>query len=113
MKGNINLVFGWKCKGNQECFGQKMLRSEIIMYTNYNESTRRFRNLRRIEDFWDQQGKVSHEKEVVEIVVALEQLNQGWLNNHKKKNNYFMLQVLLMMLLHMEGRKLNLKVGQV
>jgi hypothetical protein len=28
------------------------------MYNDYNESTRRFRNLGRIVDFWDQQGKV-------------------------------------------------------
>jgi hypothetical protein len=30
------------------------------MYSDYNESTRRFRNPGRIEDFWDQQGKVVH-----------------------------------------------------
>jgi hypothetical protein len=35
-----------------------VLREEIIMYSDYSESTRRFRNPGRIEDFWDQQGKV-------------------------------------------------------
>jgi hypothetical protein len=35
-----------------------VLREEIVMYSDYNESTRRFRNPGRIEDFWDQQGKV-------------------------------------------------------
>ena len=45
------------------------------MYSDYNESTRRFGNLGRIKDFWDQQGKVAHGKEVVEIVVALQLLD--------------------------------------
>ena len=40
------------------------------MHSDYSESTRRFMNPREIEDFWDQQGKVAHGKEVVEIVVA-------------------------------------------
>ena len=48
-----------------------MLEEEIVMCSDYNESTRRLRNPGRIEDFWDQQGKFAHGKEVVEIVVAL------------------------------------------
>ena len=52
-----------------------MIREEIVMYSDYNESIRRFRNLGRIEDFWIQQGEVAHGKEVVEIVVALQQFN--------------------------------------
>jgi hypothetical protein len=51
-----------------------VLRTKIVMYSDYNESTRRFRNPGRIEDFWDQQGKVAHGKEVVEIVVATVEL---------------------------------------
>jgi hypothetical protein len=35
-----------------------VLREEIVMYSDYNESTRRFRNPGRIEYFWDQQEKV-------------------------------------------------------
>jgi hypothetical protein len=52
-----------------------VLRTKIVMHSDQSGSTRRFRNLGRIEDFWDQQGKVAHGKEVVEIVVALQQLN--------------------------------------
>ena len=44
------------------------------MYNDYNESTRRLRNTRRIEDFWDQQGKIAHGKEVAEIVVEIVEL---------------------------------------
>jgi hypothetical protein len=51
-----------------------VLRSEIIMHNDHSGSTRRFRNPGRIEDFWDQQGKVAHGKEVVEIVVAAVEL---------------------------------------
>jgi hypothetical protein len=47
-----------------------VLRTKIVMYSDYNESTRRFKNLGRIEDFWDQEGKFSHGKEVVAISVA-------------------------------------------
>jgi hypothetical protein len=39
-----------------------VLRTKIVMYNDYNESTRRFKNPGRIEDFWDQQGKVAHGK---------------------------------------------------
>jgi hypothetical protein len=51
-----------------------VLRVEIVMYSDYNESTRRFRNIGRIEDSWVQQGKVSHGKEVVAISVAASML---------------------------------------
>jgi hypothetical protein len=46
-----------------------VLREGIIMHIDHSGSTRRFRNPGRIEDFWDQQGKVAHGKEVVEMVV--------------------------------------------
>jgi hypothetical protein len=45
-----------------------------IMHSDHSESTRRFRNPGRIEDFWVQQGKVSHEKEVVAFSVAASML---------------------------------------
>ena len=40
------------------------------MYSDHSESTRRFRNPGRIEDFWIQQGKVEHGKKVAAIFVA-------------------------------------------
>jgi hypothetical protein len=36
----------------------KVLKEEIVINNDYNESTRRFRNWGRIVDFWDQEGKV-------------------------------------------------------
>ena len=48
----------------------KVLREELVMYNDCNERTRRLRNPGRIEDFWDQQGKVAHGKEVVVIYVV-------------------------------------------
>jgi hypothetical protein len=62
----------------------KVLRTEIVMYSDYNESTRIFRNLGRIEDFWVQQGKFAHEKEVVAISVAASML---WLVGSAKGKN--------------------------
>jgi hypothetical protein len=83
-----------------------VLREEIVMYSDHNESTRRFSNPRRIEDFWVQQGKVLHGKEVVAICVAASML---WLVGLARGKNYFMLQVLLIMLLHKEGSNKELK----
>ena len=37
LKVNFSLVSGWKIKGSQECFGQKVLTSEIIMHNGYSE----------------------------------------------------------------------------
>jgi hypothetical protein len=51
-----------------------VLKAGIIMHSLHSGRTRRFRNLGRIEDFWDQQGKVAHGKKVVEIVVATVEL---------------------------------------
>ena len=44
------------------------------MYSDYNGRTRRFRNLGRIVDFWDQQGKFAHGKEVAAISMATSML---------------------------------------
>jgi len=52
----------------------KVIREEIFMYSDYNESIRRFRNLKRIEEFWVQQGKFANGKEVVAISVAASML---------------------------------------
>jgi hypothetical protein len=45
----------------------KVIREEIVMYSDYNERIRRLRNPRRIEDLWVQQGKFTQGKEVVAI----------------------------------------------
>jgi hypothetical protein len=52
----------------------KVIRVEIVMHSDHSESTRRFRNLGRIEDLWDQQEKVAHGKEVATISVAMSML---------------------------------------
>jgi hypothetical protein len=54
------------------------------MHSDHSESTRRFRNLGRIVDFWDQQGKVSHGKEVVVIFVAASMIMAGWVSWRKE-----------------------------
>ena len=54
------------------------------MHSDYNESTRRFRNPRRIEDFWDQQGKFAHGKEVAAIFVAASMLWLDWVSQRKE-----------------------------
>jgi hypothetical protein len=61
-----------------------VLRVRIIMHSDQSESTRRFRNLGRIEDFWDQQGKVAHGKEVAAIFVASSML---WLGGSARGKN--------------------------
>jgi hypothetical protein len=71
------------------------------MHNNYSESTRRFRNLGRIEDFWDQQGKVIHEERGCCDYCSNKYVMACW-DNHKERM-LACLKVLLMMLLHMEG----------
>jgi hypothetical protein len=61
-----------------------VLRAEIVMYSGYNKSTRRFRNPGRIVDFWDQQGKFAHGKEVAAISMAA---NMLWLVGSTRGKN--------------------------
>ena len=53
------------------------------MYSDYNESTRRFRNPGRIEDFYVQQGKVAHGKEVAAISMATSMVWLDWVSERK------------------------------
>jgi hypothetical protein len=77
-----------------------VLREEIVMYSDYNESTRRFRNPGRIEDFWDQQGKVLHMgKKLLQFL--WQQVCYGLLGQPEERM-LACLQVLLVMLLHKE-----------
>jgi hypothetical protein len=61
-----------------------VLREKIVMYSDYNERTRRFKNPGRIEDLWIQQGKFAHGKEVVAISVAASML---WLVGSARGKN--------------------------
>ena len=62
----------------------KVLKARIIMHSDHSGSTRRSRNRGRIEDFWVQQGKVAHGKEVFEIFMAMGML---WLIGSARGKN--------------------------
>ena len=84
-----------------------MIRLEIIMHSGYNEEHMKIQESRRIEDFWDKQGKVIQEEISCFSYCRSKYVMACW-DNHKVRM-LACLQVLLIMLLHMEGRNIKME----
>ena len=90
-----------KTKTTKSVLAKKVLRSEIIMHSNYSEEHLKVQESRRMEDFWDKQGNVIQEERSCCNYCSNKYFMACW-DNHRVIM-LACLQVLLIMLLHMEG----------